>query len=71
MVNADVRCCFECNTNSHVFTEVYKFIYLLLKSPYLAFGVGGHHFSIGIKNQKKGGSPTPKVQEKFNQMELS
>ena len=37
----------------------------------IVFCVGGHHFSIGIKNQKKCGSPKPKKQEKFNQEEFS
>ena len=27
MVNTHVGCCFICNSNSHVFTEIYKFIY--------------------------------------------
>ena len=30
-----------------------------------------YHFSISIKNQKKGGSPTAKEQEKFNGKEFS
>ena len=73
MVNTDVGCCFKCNSNSHKFTEAYKCIYgqdQLLSSPCLACGVGGHHFSVCIKNQKKGGSPRPKEQEQLNQKEL-